>query len=1175
MNKNTRKQALKTFRLTAILSVLFLPTFSQQKALFQNPPDENRPSIFWDWMDDLVTKKGITSDLEHFQKSGIRGTLIMLVGSETGNYPLWEKHNMPHPVVSQTPDFFNMWKFAAEESNRLGLTITTQLGPGWCHSGGPWVKPEQAVQHLVFTETETIKGPLKNTKIILGKDGLDLGNAYHSDLIKEDNPNWVQINLGKPSKIDEVILYPFQNGEIVDFGFPRQFMIEIANREDFSDKKLFYTTTSDYPSPNSKPVSVKGNGTGQYIRLTTIKNYILTRDNNFSYPLSLKEIEILSNGKNVAKNAEVKASSTIEKYDYSVKSLTDNYNGISHREENNTYNLNQPGGQHFTTDISTIAYPDKEIIKPEEVIELTGKLNKNELNWDVPSGNWKIRRYAMRNAMAFNRPAPIGGKGLECDKFDKDAVDAMFDGMVGRYLKESPQLAGTTIKGFEADSWEVGNPEWTWKFKEEFIKRRGYDPTPWLITYKTGQIVGNQELTKRFLNDMYLTQNDLFADNFFTHLKNKATSFGMDFMTEPYMAPFDPIRMGGKVQIPTGEFWVSGDYLNSLRWASSSAHTYGRKIVAAESFTGRWNDGNWKMDPFGIKRIGDLAFCCGVNKMFLHGTAMQPWGTDVKPGMPMMFWGTMFAPGQTWLEPGKVWIDYISRCQYILSEGLNVADVAGIMPTLNWKDAMPGGLHKKYNYDLVSEESLLNEMDWRDGYFELPSGAKYRVLFLPKTNGQMDAGLIKKLTKLAQKGGIIVCQDKPQTSTSLSNYPKCDEDVKNAVSALWGKCDGKTIFENSVGKGKLVWMNAIWTDIEDPEGKYYRDTRAENYTFYSKPASTNYWSDEFLKLINTVSQPDVEVLKAGGKAMAWGGFEETTRGTREGESAIAWIHRRIGNNEVYFVSSQVGSNNESELIFRVKGKIPEIWDAETGKYYKPEKWIEEGERTKISISFRPMGSVFVVFKPASEAITGLPVYNVAPKIKSEILLSEKWQVTFPAGYGAPENAELASGSLTDSPVNGIKYFSGTTTYNTSVSFTDQQLKSTIILDLGTVRNLAEVIVNNVSAGVLWNPPFVSDITSLLKPGKNSLTVKVTNTWWNRMVGDEQLPEDLKWGKKIPYHGAGDYRGYPLLEIPEWVWSGEERPSKDRVTFSTWKYVEKDSPLEPSGLIGPVKLLIAE
>jgi hypothetical protein len=141
--------------------------------------------------------------------------------------------------------------------------------------------------------------------------------------------------------------------------------------------------------------------------------------------------------------------------------------------------------------------------------------------------------------------------------------------------------------------------------------------------------------------------------------------------------------------------------------------------------------------------------------------------------------------------------------------------------------------------------------------------------------------------------------------------------------------------------------------------------------------------------------------------------------------------------------------------------------------------------------------------------------------------------------------------------------------------TDNQLKSTIILDLGTVKKLAEVIVNGKSIEILWKPPFKTDITAMLRIGSNKIEVKVTNTWWNRMVGDEQLPDDLVWGKRIKYAGDNDYRETPLLEIPKWVWTGEQRPSKERVTFSTWKYAYKDSPLEQSGLIGPVKLLLVE
>jgi hypothetical protein len=421
---------------------------------------------------------------------------------------------------------------------------------------------------------------------------------------------------------------------------------------------------------------------------------------------------------------------------------------------------------------------------------------------------------------------------------------------------------------------------------------------------------------------------------------------------------------------------------------------------------------------------------------------------------------------------------------------------------------------------------------------------------------------------LAEKGGVIICQDKPEKSPGLTNYPKCDEDVRRAVARLWGNCNGTTILQNKVGRGRLVWMNNIYTEREGPENKYFRDLRNNQKGSLRNPPLTNYWSDGFLKLINEITVPDVEVLKAGGKAMAWGGFEESVRGTRNGEDAIAWIHRKAGNNDVYFVSSQVADINQSEMLFRVTGKVPELWDPETGKYYKPENWSQEGNRTKVAITFNPMGAVFVVFKPASEANADLLFYNPKQKITSEILVGNTWQVSFPAGYGAPATAEVSLGSLTSSAVPGIKYFSGTASYRTSLSVTAQQLKSKLLLDLGAVKNLAEVIVNDKSAGVLWKPPFQTDITSLLKPGRNLITVKVTNTWWNRMVGDEQLPEDLKWNQKNP-----DQKDYGIKEIPEWVWNGGQRPSKERVTFTTWKYVEKSSALEPSGLIGPVKILL--
>lgn len=1155
----------------AILLTLQFSVYSQDYKQFLSPPDEARPWIFWDWMNDLVTRKGITSDLEHFKSFGVRGTLVMLIGSETGNYPMWDKHNMPNPVISQTPEFFNIWKFAAEESSRLGLTITTQCGPGWCHSGGPWVKPEQAVQHIAYSETEAITGPILKATLVIDNQTIAKGKAYHSTITEKDQPQWVQIDLLKARQIDAVVLHPFKHDSIIGFGFPVQFKIETANKPDFSDKKTFYKTTADVVYPKTNSITIKElNSKGRYVRVTSTKNYSVFRNNKTQYLLSLAEVEVLSKGSNIAKFSPVTASSSIEKLDFTVNAITDNYNKYD-RGINHVYTLQQPGLKYYTSDIAIVAFPDKTEVQSKEVIDLTLMQKDGKIMFNIPEGKWKIRRYAMRNALAYNRPAPIGGKGLECDKLDKDAVDAMFEGMVGRYLKDSPELAGKTIRGVEADSWEVGNPEWTAKFKEEFIKRRGYDPTPWLITYKTDQIVGSKDLTSRFQNDMYLTQTDLFADNFFTHMREKAESYGMDFITEAYMGPFDPIRCGGRSSIPTGEFWASGDFLNSVRWASSAAHTYDRKIVAAEAFTGRWNDGNWTMDLFALKRVGDLAFCNGVNKTVLHGTAHQPWGTDVKPGMPMLFWGTMFAPGQTWWEPGRAWTDYLSRCQYMLQNGKNVADVVGLMPNLNWIDAMPSGLHKSYNYDLVSEETFLGNMDFKDGSFILPSGAKYKVLFLPKTNGRMAPENISKLIELVKKGGTVVCQDKPSTSTGLTNYPQVDDQVKELTDVLWGNTNGDNILEHKLGNGKLVWLKDIWTDIMDSENAYFLKTRFKSKAFYGKPQSTTLWSSEFLKFLKSITLPDVEVLKASGIAMAWGGKEETVVGRRQGEDAIAWVHHKDGDADVYFVSSQVAGDNEAEILFRVKGKVPELWCAETGKKYRPKEWSVEGDRIKVTLPFNTFGSLFVIFKPQNAEQKTLAVYR-SEKVIQTVPLDINWSVTFPEKYGAPASATMKAGSWTENSNTGIKYFSGTATYQSDITVSRELLQSSISLDLGEVKNFAEVIVNGKPVGVLWKPPYKLDISEYLQEGQNTLALKITNTWWNRMVGDEQYPSDLKWGEKVLYAG-NDYKGYPLKEIPKWVWTGEQRPVKERITFSTWRFVEKDSPLQSAGLIGPVQLVV--
>jgi hypothetical protein len=1000
-----------------LVSLISISTNSQEIAeKFKNPPPEYRPQIFWDWMHDMITREGITSDLESFKKFGLSGTLIMIIGDADAQFhPL---HNMKNPIKPMSQDFFDAWKFAAEESSRLGLTISSQFGPGWCHSGGPWIKPDQAIQHIDFSEI----------KVVLDKKGI----------------------------LRLLLTYPGRDGNI----------------------------------------------------------------------------------------------------------------GI----KKNEHLLPYPGGKDFTQDIALLAYPATGKLDVKDVVDLSEGIIQDVVERDFPSGTWIVRRYAIKNANALNRVAPAGGVGLESDKLDKDAVQAMYQGFVGRLVEQSPGLAGKTIRGMEADSWEVGNPEWSKKFTEEFTRRRGYNPVPWIAFLKNDINAVNPDLVSRFKNDVYLTQNDLFADNFFTNLYQIADAQGMQLMTEPYYAPFDPVKAGGRVHVPMGEFWARGDCMNTVRWASSSANTYDRKTVAAEAFTGRWSDAPWNMDPYGLKRMGDLAFCNGLNMSILHGTALQPWGNKVKPGMPMAWWGTMFLPGQTWFESGKAWTDYLSRCQYLLSQGKNVADIIFFMPALNWKEAIPTGLHKFYNYDVATEELLSQGMDWRDGYFILKSGARYKILVLPKTGGTMEPEIISRLIVLVKKGGTVICQDRPVKSASLTNYPQCDTQVIKLADELWGRMNGKDVLENKLGKGKIVWIENLYRQKNDPESEWALKYFPAPGAFYGLPAHTTYWSEGFTDYLkkNNIA-PDVEVTDVSGNAMMWGGIEYSRGGMRNGEDAIGWIHRRIGSDDVYFISNQTADAVRPSITFNLSGKTPELWIPETGKIYRSGEFTVNAGRTILNLELSSFASLFVVFKDKSIVSEALPSFEKSDK---QIPLDHVWSIKFPAGLGAPDEVSSTLKSLADFDDTGVKYFSGTSlyTYQVEIGNNDLEKAGSAWMDLGKVRNIAEININGMDLATIWKPPFCTDILSALKAGENLIRIKVTNTWFNRLVGDEQQPGDCEWGP-LQYN-CNESAGHRILRIPDWVFDGTPRPSKERYTFTTWKFIEQNTPLIESGLIGPVFIKFA-
>ncbi|MEJ0089052.1 MAG: glycosyl hydrolase [Limisphaerales bacterium] len=813
-----------------------------------------------------------------------------------------------------------------------------------------------------------------------------------------------------------------------------------------------------------------------------------------------------------------------------------------------------------------------------------------------------------------------------------------------KVLDDIGPLTGKTLTTSLIDSYEVGGQNWTKNFRQEFKQRRGYDLLKYLPTF-TGRVVDSPEISERFLWDLRRTIADLFSENYFGHFAELCRQHGLLNAVEPYTGPFESLQSGAPADVVMGEFWSGSQGHPSVKLAASIAHIYGKTIVGAESFTAGPEAGRWKNDPYEFKTLGDLMFCQGLNRYIFHRYAMQPW-TNRWPGMTMGQWGFHFERTETWWNEGKPWIDYISRCEFLLQQGRAVADAAyftGESAPVEMRVGNPE-LPTGYDYDAVNADVLLRGATVKNGRITLASGANYAMLILPPSDIDMTPEMLKCLNKLVRAGATVV-GPRPQHSPSLANYPKCDVRVKKLADELWGNCDGKSVQENSVGKGRIVW------------GKSLADVFAAQNL-----------------------KPDFE-------------FQGASKATQ-----LAYAHRVDRSSDIYFISNQRRRFDSAECTFRVSGKVPELWHPETGIIEPAPVWSTQNGRTTVRLDFEPAESVFVIFRHATgdvdqvvaanatmtapalapappkleiqravyialdgagemdvtEKLSGLisegqlivtasndalgrdPAVNREKELRVDYTLDDKpghaaihenetlalpatamigqqpqwevgitdgkpvviawangqielhtdggkvlhanasnlpvpqevagdWNLSFPPNWGAPPSAMLDKLiSWTEHTNDGVRYFSGTATYEKEIEIPSGRLSSgrDLWLDLGAVKNFAEVSLNGQNLGVLWKPPFRVDLTPAAKAGVNKLEVKVTNLWPNRLIGDEHLPPDCEWD------------GKQLKAWPQWLLDNQPSPT-GRLTFTTWHHWTKDSPLLESGLLGPVILRTAE
>jgi hypothetical protein len=738
-----------------------------------------------------------------------------------------------------------------------------------------------------------------------------------------------------------------------------------------------------------------------------------------------------------------------------------------------------------------------------QVIDLSSHVDKNgHLDWDVPQGKWKIIRTGHRMTGSMLMIAQPEADGLSIDWFDHKGVELQFEN-IGRILLDEAAKVGNKPKYFCDDSFEDGFPNWTANILKQFEKYRGYNAKPYLPVL-SGYIIGSAEISDRFLNDYRKTLGDCMADEHYKRFADLCHDAGILVQNEaagPSRSGticIDGLKNLGRSDFPMGEFWLGPNHQdeNTLtddkpygvsrldkgqnkvtKMVASAAHIYGRETVSAEAFT---TMRHWLDYPGSLKQALDRAYCEGVNRIVIHtSTATRP--KDGKPGYEYGA-GTHFNPNVTWWEKSGAFFDYVARCQYLLRLGRFVADVlfynGDTAPNLVAQKHTDPSLGEGYDYDVCNEEVLLTRLSVKNGRLVLPNGMSYSVLVLPDSN-RMPLAVLNKIGSLIKAGAIVIGK-KPLQDSGLKNYPHCDEEIKTITKQVWGNIDGKNIKLNHYGSGRVVFGDSIRHIL---------------------------LQDNIL--------PDFEY-------------------TREDGDWIDFIHRTTPEAEIYFITNRHGKPLQSTCTFRVKDCTPEIWDAVTGKINNKVCFQHVNGRTEISLKFEAFQSWFIVFPVNSSAPTAKSATNFS-QLKPVKELTGAWNVEFDTKWGGPKVVEF--GSLQDwsqHPDERIKYYSGKAIYTKLFDLEAAANHKPVYIDLGIVKNIADVSLNGKHLGLVWTAPWRIDVSSTLKSGENVLKIEVINLWPNRLIGDAALP-------------------------------AEKRLTNTNIVF------KKDAPLLPSGLLGPVTI----
>ncbi|PYP77228.1 MAG: glycoside hydrolase [Gemmatimonadetes bacterium] len=1110
---------------------------------FRTPPDDAKPRVWWHWMNGNVTREGITADLEWMKRVGIGG-MQMFDGS------LGTPQFVENRLVWMTPAWKAAFRHAAAEANRLGLEMTMAASGGWSETGGPWVKPTQAMKKVVWSDT-TLEGPRRFTGTLprppsnngpfqgmRNSPGLDFPTekdlpgakpiaeapeaapdpTFYADTkvlayrlpdsnvtMRDANPRVTTAS----GEVNAALLMDGDFGETLSLAIPdgaQETWVQFEFPTPFHAEAFTFAGAPALQFVGAPPIPqgrLEWSDDGkEWATLVTLPGDEATsamfpaRTYNFE-PATARFYRVVMkphppNPFGAAMGVPQAKAITISELELSSAPRVNRW------QEKALYGILNEYGPALATLETDPAIP------VSGVVDLTARLRPNgTLDWTVPAGRWAVLRLGYSLEGTKNHPASPEATGYEVDKLNRLHVSSYIDRYTSQIKSALGPLYGKSFRYLLLDSYEAGMENWTDDMIAQFKTRRGYDPTRYLPVL-TGRVVGTAAESDKFLWDYRRTIADLFADNHYGTIADALRKQGLGLYAEAMGADFpthgEGLQDKGRVGIPMAEFWTPGpgqddgpNHIADMREAASAGHIYGKPIVAAESFTTMPPPmvPAFSQSPYYLKRLADRALVNGINRFVIHTSVHQPFVDDEhKPGMTLGFFGQHFTRNTTWAEQAVGWTTYLARASHLLQQGRFVADLAYF-----YGEGAPNAVPYWKKVDPVPPAGY--DYDWVNAEVIL-GRMKYEGGALQLPGGMryralvLPADVTQLTLPMVRKlrdlvyAGATLIAPPPVGTPSLSDGAAGDDSVQAIASIVWGDIDGKNVTSHEFGLGKVYW-----------------------------------------------GRPVADVLAAADVAP-----DVSFRGASDAK--LAWIHRRTPDADIWFVANQQERPEQVTASFRLAAKIAELWDASTGAT-TPATYTSANGRTEVPIALDPYGSIFVVFRRGTTATER----TIPPETRATLAtLPGPWTVTFQPGRGAPTEPVRfdALTSWSKSSDAGVRYFSGTATYAFEIDAPAEAFRpgNRIELDLGGVKEIAEVRVNGEAiGGVLWKPPYRADITDALVRGTNRVEVLVTNLWPNRMIGDLQ---------------PGVTQTY---------------------TFTDFRPFTKDSPLLESGLLGPMKLDVVQ